>query len=162
LGVLLAGINNTQLDSLFTVGITKERIVEAFEVTYVLDIFNPLLWDIAENRSNEDSGGMNKVCTCLSRPTRQCYLGTYSLVRLSVIARKSAQFDIAFFKLLLTLASFAKFGGTNWSVIGRMHKDDTPRVAQVFIQIKGIRILSRPNQVRELLFVVPKSSTARS
>jgi hypothetical protein len=75
---------------------------------------------------------------------------TYSLVRVSVVTRESTKFDVAFGKLLLTLAGFSQLGSANGRVIGGMHKDDTPRVAQVLVQIKRVRVLRRTDQVGEL------------
>lgn len=76
---------------------------------------------------------------------------TYPLVRFTVIAGEAAQLDVPLFEVLLTHGGRTQLGGAYGGVIGRVHEDDAPRVAQVLVQVERVRILRRSNQVGELV-----------
>ena len=71
-------------------------------------------------------------------------------VRRGVVARETAELDAASGKLASKLGGGPKFGGAYWSEITRVHKDAAPRVAEILIEIKIVRILGRALKIWEL------------
>ena len=73
-----------------------------------------------------------------------------SLVRLTVVARESTHFDVAGLELVAVLGGRAEFGGADRGKVAGMHKDATPRVTEVLVQVERVRGLGRALQIGEL------------
>lgn len=72
------------------------------------------------------------------------------LVGGSVIARETDWLDVLAVKGVLAFGRLAQFGGANRSEVTWMHKHETPRVTEVLIEIKLVRILRGRHNVGEL------------
>jgi len=73
-----------------------------------------------------------------------------SKMRVPVIARETAEFDATPLKLAGKIGGTSKFSSADWSIIGRVHKDKSPRITKVVVEIKVVRKLRRSLKIGEL------------